>query len=743
MLHTNVEKPIVDLPPWDTGATNVAELLAYLEPMSSSVKLVYDSTATPTMSFVDDFDERRDIAGVANPAYNPLPLPTRGATPIKPSLDDAFEWYVNQRTVGDYSDDPLADCRLWYVIFITDGEEGCCVEALRQLRPTSPVPDWACGSGGPAEKFADPSAFGYSGIDPVAVYTVGFSEDFDPSITSPLECVADITGGRFFSATNAGQLVDVLYDVLDDMQETDRSFIPFVVSPPPPSAAGQLSNEDDFLTVFPHFVPRNQQSIWDGDLLAFAFNQSRTTLPMTSECFIDASQAAWTLGGVPAGANAILEDQITSSTRNVFMGSDVSGTWQRYGLDQVFSNAALRTDFKTLLDISGGASDLQAVEVVNFVRDIYANPGAMALATPPQNPPRPLGTHALGDIYHSQPVIVGPPNNFMYFSDYGLGPAHDYLTYHSKQKYRRRIVLAGANDGQLHAFDGGFYDRDTTNYDDRHDLGTGQEMFAWVPEAVTGRLHRLTYGTEHLYTVDGQISVADVFIDHDGDTNKEWRTVALSTMRRGGRGVLALDITTPDPIQAASSYIPTVSTFPGCLDGTASGCDAEYPHLLWEFHDVDSSTGVPNDDDGGCAAAGFSGAQCPPYYDLGWTWSKPAIARIGIYFEDALGNVAPKDVFVAFFGGGWDATESDLTGNYFYGIDIETGATLLKENIGVSVPGSPTILDSDSDGFHDRVYFGDTNGTMWRLQYPSPFLIAPPPAPMPEPCAGSSAFRWI
>ena len=85
------------------ATSNLGELLAYLEPMSSSVKLVYDSSATPTMSFVDDFDNRRDILGVANPDYNPNPLPTRGATPIKPSLDDAFEWYVNQRTVGDYS----------------------------------------------------------------------------------------------------------------------------------------------------------------------------------------------------------------------------------------------------------------------------------------------------------------------------------------------------------------------------------------------------------------------------------------------------------------------------------------------------------------------------------------------------------------------------------------------------------------------------------------------------------------
>ena len=52
--------------------------------------------------------------------------------------------------------------------------------------------------------------------------------------------------------------------------------------------------------------------------------------------------------------------------------------------------------------------------------------------------------------------------------------------------------------------------------------------------------------------------------------------------------------------------------------------------------------------------------------------------------------------------------------------DIETGATEVKELIGVSVPGSPTILDSDSDGFHDRIYFGDSDGSLWRISYPEP-----------------------
>jgi hypothetical protein len=711
--------PIVDLPAPASATSNLDELLAYLEPMASSVKLVNDGG---TLSFVDSFDNRREVSGAANPDYDPNPLPTWGSTPINNSLLEAYDWYENARTnpLNPWSDDPLAECRLWYVIFITDGEERCPRDN----------PDAACDTGGAADLFANPTT---AGVDPVAVYTVGFSESVPAD--SPLRCIADITGGRFFSATDAGQLVDVLYDVLDEMQETDRSFIPFAVSPPP-ATGGQPGADDDYLAVFPHFIPRNQRTVWDGDLMAFPFNRNQPTIPLNADCSVDTSQMAWKLSGSGAGAADILEDQLSSSTRNVFLSSDTSGAWTRYPITDIYSDAVLRTDFKSLLGVSGGASDLDAVTVVNFIRNIYSNPGALSLSPAPPNPPRPTDYSVLGDIYHSQPKVVNPPSNFMLFSDYGLGPAPGYMSYMTKHQYRRRIVLAGANDAQLHAWDGGFYDRDDGGtYDDRHDLGTGIELFAIVPEAVANRLYRMSTGTEHLYTVDGPIAVGDVYIDFDGDSNKEWRTVALATMRRGGRGVLALDITTPDPVTAANSYVPSVSVFPGCLDGTATGCDTQYPHLMWEFHDLDAS-GVPNDADGNCPFAAGD-PQCAPYWDLGWTWSEPAIARIGVYHENTTtGNIEPTDTWVAFFGGGWDRNETDDTGRYFYGIDIETGDTVVKYLIGSAVPGSPTLLDSDNDGYHDRVYFGDSNGSIWRLSFPSPFLNT-------ATGAGAGTFRRI
>ena len=48
--------------------------------------------------------------------------------------------------------------------------------------------------------------------------------------------------------------------------------------------------------------------------------------------------------------------------------------------------------------------------------------------------------------------------------------------------------------------------------------------------------------------VDGSPTVADVWLDENGDNavlSAEWKTVLISGMRKGGRGLFALDVTNP------------------------------------------------------------------------------------------------------------------------------------------------------------------------------------------------------
>ncbi len=701
---------LVDLPaPGLSTASD--DIRAFLQPMATAVDYVSDGSGG--FSWQDHFDNDPESA-----TYNPVPMIADGSTPINNSLLDAFDWYVDQVTIGEWANDPLRECREWYVVLITDGAESCAGEG-----------QFACDPGQAASKFANPNI---NGVDKVKVFTIGFSESVADA-PEQLTCISEATEGVYYGARNASELSNALQNVIDNLETAARSFTPFKISPPP-SSAGSGSSTQDSLVVYPIFQAASGVTLWHGNLYGFRFNKANASIPITGNCEIDYSQVvveafndrAW-------NANALLAEQLAEDnpTRYVFMGSDITDTWVRHDLATIPTNHTLRDEFRTLIRRSG-LSNLETQNIVNFVRGIWMDDDPAAAPDPTAGPAeshlaRPADSSALGDIYHSQPVIVNPPSRSMYFFDYGFGAsgeegAHDYGAFMRKHAKRRRVVLAGANDGMLHAFDGGVWDRDRTGvnetYDKIHDLGDGSELFAYVPQAVMPRLYGLTNGVEQQYMVDGPIEVGDAFIDHDGDDTREWRTVAIAAMRRGGRGLVALDITQPDPISGSPDFIPEYdegSQFPGCIDGTNCGGD-EYPKVLWEFTDTD-------DDDVNCGeglvgGSELEGADCEPWWDLGWTWSKPVIARIGIYNDDD----PPDDVFIAFFGGGWDEKVEDRTGRHFYGVNVQTGEWVVKHPIGAPVPAGPTVLDTDDDGFHDRVYFADSDGSVWRIQYPAPDL---------------------
>ena len=99
------------------------------------------------------------------------------------------------------------------------------------------------------------------------------------------------------------------------------------------------------------------------------------------------------------------------------------------------------------------------------------------------------------------------------------------------------------------------------------------------------------------------------------------------------------------------------------------------------------------------------------------SWSEPAIGRVKV---EQKGELVEK--WVAFIGGGYDpydekkGTET-ITGDVFYVIDIMTGE-IIKEFSGLtlmrhSFPAPPTAVDTNADGYVDKVYIGDLAGQMW------------------------------
>lgn len=195
----------------------------------------------------------------------------------------------------------------------------------------------------------------------------------------------------------------------------------------------------------------------------------------------------------------------------------------------------------------------------------------------------------LGDIFHSSPVNVDPPSDpfvctlglsnqcvrtlyatpnyvpqlpsgYTPLDSYAMGEKNDctgaavtrdaYAKYQHDNQTRQKLVIVGANDGMLHAFDNGSGSEScdaSQNPVVTYDQGTGNEVWAFIPPDLLPRLQQLVTDA-HVYMVDGDTMVRDIWYDTNGDGKKqydEFHTVAILADGRGGTGYTALDVTSP------------------------------------------------------------------------------------------------------------------------------------------------------------------------------------------------------
>ena len=284
-----------------------------------------------------------------------------------------------------------------------------------------------------------------------------------------------------------------------------------------------------------------------------------------------------------------------------------------------------------------------------------------------------LRSNFLGDITYSAPAHVGPPKA-NYPDDWNGASVEpedavgkEYSAFKAANSSRSRRVYVGANDGMMHAFD----------------AVSGAEVFAYIPAEVWGtvnvassdygRLNQLTsatYVSSHLYFVDGPISNEDVFYNND------WHSVIVGSLRGGGRGIYALDVTS-----AAAA------------DETAAASK-----VLWEFTDADDA-------------------------DLGLTFGTPYIARMqngkwavvvgNGYNNSTAAGVASTSGNAALFILFFDADLTDGTwdlGTDYIKIDTGVGSTATPNGL-----ASPTVTEVNADFIADYAYAGDLRGNMWKF----------------------------
>jgi type IV pilus assembly protein PilY1 len=617
---------------WDSYSNDDNEpttgSIKVLSNIGSSYKDIWDKISTP---------------GETNPV---------GGTPLAASLAEAKTYFT--RDVNPV--DPAIKCRQKFVILITDGAD-----------------TWACSGNG-----ADPNC-GVESSNPgmsrrrmltvqrakelyeagIKVFVVGFGGGMPECLKRTLNWAAknggtdnpleidsgnpgayDVTkygdactttdtnadpanyplSGYAFLAEDASQLSKALKAIAKYIQELSYSF----TAPTIPSV--RLIDKD--VVYISSFTP-NETPFWKGNFKAYRLNEDGT-LPVDGD-------------GKPLNANLlwdgfeILKD-ISPDSRKIY--TYASGALKSFIYDNL-TNADL--------DV---LSDLDRQNLINHIRggvDVYDVDGDGDITE--------MRGWKLGDIFHSNVVIVGSPSQF--FKDIGFNePGGFYET----NKNRTKVIIAGANDGMLHAFN----------------AATGVEEWAFIPNSILKNLKSMI--SAHTYYVDSSPKVADVwFYSNVTDNTKsadEWKTVLVNGLRGGGKQYFALDIT-----------------------------DTLSPKYLWEFPKPTDSVTLAK---------------------VGQSWSEPAIGRVNIeiggkLYErwvafigggfDSISNTG-RALFVIDIKTGeiiWEFSYEDKGGE--------------KNYMTHSLAAPPTAVDINLDGYIDKIYIGDLGGQMWVFDVSKPDTI--------------------
>lgn len=446
---------------------------------------------------------------------------------------------------------------------------------------------------------------------------------FEPSLFTGSTPSLAAANNNFFHANNVKDLTEAFTSIIGRVQSSASSFTSPTYKVDPSS---YLAHSDEiFLPVF----MRTPNARWKGNLKKFKLengvivgksdtNPTQTAVDAKGQ-FLD---SAWDFWGSTASGSNVAEGGAASLLEPANRVALTNNTSSLIPLDNTITKAELG---------DAAMSDAEHDAVIQFAKG-YDDDGS--------------ALNYLGDIMNSKPVIMHDVNNKSY-------------------------VLAGSNDGYLHAFD----------------ADSGLEKWAFMPNVLLKNLKALKDNgitQQHLYGVDGPLTIWYDDKNNDGQIKKDEGEgiYVYFGLRRGGRAYYALDITDMN--------------------------DTAYPKLAWQFSHT---------------TAGFN--------NLGESWSKPVMAKLRVADSNASSGSVVKDVLV--IGGGFDPilenqdANTRLThsiGNDVYMVDAHTGELIwsLRNNVSSasldlkhSVPGDIRVMDMDRNGVLDRFYFGDTGGNIWRV----------------------------
>ncbi len=341
-------------------------------------------------------------------------LTANDGTPTGEALRDVGKYFSG--TFSSYSSPIQYSCQPSFVIIISDGLWNGSINPATQA----------------TTEFTTDHSSNFAGTQNLIVDTIGFNLPAgDPGITS-LQQTATNGGGTFYNAANTAQLEAALQSAIRQIIAATFSF----ANPVIPTTAASGSNR----AYLASFQSNPSAPFWRGYLKAYT-RDSSGLIPVDANG-LPTGTAAWDAGQALS--------QKAASTRTIY--TVVSGTRQ----DFTTSNSSITN---TLL---GAADSTEKNKIISFTRGTDAYDADADGDTSEER------DWKLGDIFHSTPVVVTPP--FLLSSD------STYNTFKTTNASRTTVLLAGANDGMLHAF------RESD----------GEELWAFIPPDLLDNLKGLT-----------------------------------------------------------------------------------------------------------------------------------------------------------------------------------------------------------------------------------------------------------
>ena len=372
-------------------------------------------------------------------------------------------------------------------------------------------------------------------------YVIGFSEGITEDASNYLQSLVTLEDNPdtaekegYFSATNEAELAEAFAQALDEIAEEARS-----QASPGYSVnvkSGLEHEKDIYIPVF----DKSSSSVWSGNLKKFKIvddNGERKIRGKVTQAgsptgagYIDAmtelglfKDEAWdefSNSAIPDG-NAVesggtagllvdpdarkLYSNITGNT-NVTLSSPTN---------HIKTTNLTITNDSEYLDFDAAELGLNAAEAIEYraklIEFIRGWQGGVRDVLPPHG----VARRHMGDMLHSEPVIVTYAKAL---------DATDSSVATSKVQY----IFAATNEGYLHAFDS----------------TTGAEKFAFMPKELLKNIQpQFTGQGPHLYGIDGSISYHHEDGGVQGVVDGSDTVTIYFGMRRGGRSYYALDVT--------------------------------------------------------------------------------------------------------------------------------------------------------------------------------------------------------